>query len=157
MASILLNFISLNKKFMKKNIRYTFILFTLASLLFSCNPDDTNNDPQPTDDPRDKFEGSWLCNEQISGEVPTAFTVTISLNSANSSQIHLANFYQIGTAKKVYGVVANNSVSIPNQSVSKSLSIHGSGTMNNNSTQISWTYYVDSGADIDTCTAIFTK
>lgn len=142
---------------MKKTIRYTFVLFTLAIIFFSCNPDDPNDNPQPTEDPRDKFVGSWLCNENSSqfGQI-NPFYVTITLNQSNSSQIYLANFYQLGSGQKVYGVVTNNTVTIPSQTVS-SKSVSGSGTITNNNNTINWNYYVNDGADIDTCTAVYTK
>ncbi|MFA5782430.1 MAG: hypothetical protein WC868_09195 [Bacteroidales bacterium] len=142
---------------MKKIIKCTFVLFTLASIFFSCNPDDTNDTPQPPEDTRDKFVGSWLCNENSSqfGQI-NPFYVTITLNPSNSSQIYLANFYQLGSSQKVYGVVTNNYVDIPAQTVSGK-SVRGSGTITSNNTKINWNYYVNDGADIDTCTAVFTK
>jgi hypothetical protein len=141
---------------MKKIIKYTFVLLTLASVFFSCNPDDTNNTPQPNVDPRDKFVGSWLCNEHSHQMGNSSFTVPISKDINNSSQIALANFYQLGSSQKVYGVVTNNTVTISNQTVSGK-SVRGSGTITNNNNTINWNYYVDDGADIDTCTAVFTK
>jgi len=138
---------------MIKTIRYTFILFTLVSIFFSCNPDDTNDTPQPPEDSRDKFVGSWLCNEHSHQNGNTAFTVTISLNSGNSSQIYLDKFYG---SLKVYGIVANNNVNIPSQSVNN-FNVNGSGTITNNNNTINWNYYVSDVADIDTCTAVFTK
>ena len=142
--------------YMQKTIKYIFVLCTLASIFFSCNPDDTNDTPPQTEDSRDKFVGSWLCNENSHQMGTSSFTVPISLDPNNSSQIYLANFYQLGSSQKVYGVVANNSVTIPNQTVS-SKSVRGSGTITNNNTRINWNYYVNDGADIDTCTAVFSK
>ncbi len=142
---------------MKKTIRYTFIIITLISIFFSCNPDDTNDNPQPTEDPRDKFVGNWTCSETSSqnGQI-NPFYVTITLDPSNSSQILLANFYQIGTSQKVYGVVASSNATVPNQTVS-GLSIRGSGNIANNNTKINWNYIVDPGGDPDTCTAVFSK
>ena len=86
----------------------------------------------------------------------SSFTVPVSLDPNNSSQICLANFYQFGFSQKVYGVVTSNTVTIPNQTVSGK-SVRGSGTITTNNTKINWNYYVDDGADIDTCTAVFSK
>jgi hypothetical protein len=136
---------------MKKTFRLTFILATLISILYSCNPDD--NSDQPTADPRDKFVGSWLCNETSTQNGNSSYTATISLNSGNSSQIYINNFYG---SLKVYGVVANLNVTLPQQTVN-SFTIHGSGTMGSNNTKINMNYWVDTGADIDTCTAVYSK
>ena len=74
----------------------------------------------------------------------------------NSSQILLTNFYQLGTNAKVYAVVAGTYASIPEQTVS-GFTIKGNGTLINNFTRIDWTYQVNDGADLDNCTAVYTK
>ena len=139
---------------MKKTIRYILIIIPLISIFFSCNPDD--NDNTPTADDRDKFVGSWVCAENSHMNGPSSFTVPISLNANNSSQVFLANFYQLGSGQKVYGVVAGTNVTVPTQTVS-GVSVRGSGNITNNDTKINWNYYVDDGADIDTCSAVFSK
>jgi hypothetical protein len=136
---------------MKKTFRYTFILATVLSLIYSCNNNDNNT--TPTEDPRDKFVGTWAVNETSTQNNNTAYTATISLNSGNSAQIFINNFYG---SLQVYGVVANLSVTLPQQTVNN-FKIHGSGNMINNNTKINWTYWVDTGADIDTCTAVYSK
>ena len=138
---------------MKKTFRYAIIAATLFMVFYACNPNDPNNNPQPTADPRDKFVGSWSCSEVSHQNGSSTFTVPISLNANNSSQLLLGNFYQMG---QVYGVVAGTNVTVPSQSVS-SCNIWGSGNITNNNTRINWNYYVDTGADIDTCTAVCNK
>lgn len=137
---------------MKKTFRYLFILASLTSLLVSCDPDD--NPPDDTD-PRDKFVGSWSCNENSSENGISTFTVTITLNTGNSTQIYLSNFYGL-TSNKVYAVIAGYSATIPSQAVSN-FTISGSGTMTSTNTKIDWSYNVNDGADIDNCTAVFSK
>lgn len=140
---------------MKRLIKNTLVLVTILGIFYACNPNDTNN--TPTADPRDKFVGNWSCNEYSHlNHSNSTFPVTISLDPGNSSQILIANIYQLGASQKAYGIVANTYVNIPNQSVN-SCSIKGSGTINSNSNQINWNYYVTSGSDIDTCTAVYTK
>jgi hypothetical protein len=139
---------------MKKIFRTSIIAAIFASFLFACNP----NDPSTPDntDPRDKFVGSWLCNESSHLNGASSFTVTISNNPSNSSQILIANFYQLGTSQKVYGVVAGSNVSIPSQTLS-SVTIKGDGSIASNNTKINWNYIADDGADKDTCTAVYSK
>jgi len=138
---------------MKKIFRATIIVALLLSIFYACNPNDPNNNPQPTADPRDKFVGSWSCTEISHLNGTSTFTVPISLNATNSSQILFGNFYQIG---QVYGVVAGNNVTVPSQSVSN-CNIRGTGTITNNNTRINWNYNVNDGADTDTCTAVYNK
>jgi hypothetical protein len=138
---------------MKKLFRSLILIASVVSVFYACNPNDT---PEPTGDPRDKFVGSWSCVENSHLNGNSTFSVTVSLNPNNSSQILLANFYQIGTSQKVYGIVANNNVTVPSQTIN-SLSVRGSGNITANNTKINWNYYVDDGADIDTCSAVYSK
>jgi hypothetical protein len=138
---------------MKKAIRYALMFLATTSLFYSCAPDD--GDPQ-NGDSRDKFVGSWICSENSHQMGTSSFTVTISLNPANTYQILLANFYQLGASQKVVATVAGSSVTVASQQVS-GVSVRGSGSITNNDTKINWNYYVDDGADIDTCSAVFTK
>ncbi len=143
---------------MKKTFRYLFILASLTGFLVSCNPNDNN--PNDNTDARDKFVGNWTCGEtssQSKGKGFSSFTVAITLNSVNSSQIYLSNFYGMGNSQKVYAVVAGDNANIPDQSAGGFPSIKGSGSITSSNTKIDWNYYVSDGADIDSCTAVFTK
>jgi len=142
---------------MKKNIFYIIIIFSLSTTLYSCGPGPDNDDPQPIGDAREKFVEQWTCSEQSKLNGASSFTVTISLNSSNSTQIYLTNFYQLGGSQKVYGIVTDNSVTLANQTVNGILVKSGNGTITSNNNQINWNYRMDDGADIDTCTAVFTK
>jgi len=138
---------------MKKIFRYTFIIGILLTLLYSCNSNDTNT---TSSDPRSNFTGNWTCVEASHLNGNSSFTVTISLNPNNSSQILLANFYHLGTNQSVYGIVANTNVTVPQQTVN-GIKVSGSGNLANNNTKINWNYFANDGADIDTCTAVYTK
>jgi len=124
-------------------------------LIYACNPNDTNN-ITPTGDPRANFVGTWSCNETSHLNGSSAFSVGITLNQNNTAQVLLSNFYQIGTSQSIYGIVANNNVTVPGQTVN-TLNIRGSGNINSSHNQITWNYYVNTGADIDTCSAVFSK
>jgi len=139
---------------MKKIFRYAFILGAFISILYSCNPNDSNS---TSSDPRNNFVGPWTCAETTTLNGSPTFQVTISLDPSNSSQILLANFYGLGVNNKVYGVVANTNVTIPKQSVGGFTVNSGSGNITNNNTKINWTYVVNDGTDNDNCTAVYTK
>jgi len=141
------------KQIMKKIFRYSIFIGIFVMLLYSCNSNDSNTS---SSDPRDNFTANWTCAEQSHLNGSSSFTVSISLNPNNSSQIYLANFYHFGTNQKVYGIVANTNVTIPQQTVN-GIKISGSGNLINNNSKINWNYYANDGADIDTCTAVYTK
>ena len=142
---------------MKKiNFLLTLIIFISTISIISCNKDNTDSGPQPIDDPRDKFVGNWTCTE-VSQLYPTQtpFTVGISLSTSNSTQILISNFYHFGTSEYATGVVLDNSVTLPQQTVCN-MSVHGSGTLET-PTKITWKYYVNDAADIDTVSATYVK
>jgi hypothetical protein len=143
---------------MKKIIYKICIVASMVSLIIACAKDDsTDNSSTPTD-PRTKFTGSWLCKETSHINGTSTYPVTISLNSGNSTQIFMSNFYQLGSSIQTYGVVANNNITIPSQAVGSNFHVSGTGIMpSSGTTTINWNYYVNNGADIDTCTAVYTK
>ncbi|NVO02885.1 MAG: hypothetical protein HXX09_09325 [Bacteroidetes bacterium] len=142
---------------MKKIHFLIFATIILFSVYFvSCNPDDPDGSPQPVTDPRDQYVGNWTCTE-VSQLFPTQtpFTVGISLSSTNTSQILISNFYHFGTSENAIAVVSDNSVALPQQTVC-SMAIHGSGNLET-ATKITWNYFVNDGADIDTVSATYIK
>jgi hypothetical protein len=143
---------------MKKTFKYLIIVAAFMSLQTTCN---NNDNPPDNTDPRDKFVGNWTCVETstLNKKGTSSYTVAISLNTGNSSQIDLANFYGLGSAKTVYAVVAGDVATIPDQSISGTtgFSAKGSGSITSSDTKINWDYYVNDGAEIDTCSAVFSK
>ena len=138
---------------MKKKI---FQIMLLGTILFSYNSCKKDNETQPTqDDPRDKYVGTWLCTEDAPKAVKIAYTVTISLDPGNSSQILLYNFNLYGTTVSVHGLVTNNLVTLPLQDVSND-KVNGKGNLIDDKT-INWIYYVNNGADLDTISAEYKK
>jgi hypothetical protein len=138
---------------MKRIFGYAILFAAMASFMISCDP---NNNPPDDTDPRDKFVGSWTCAENSTQNGTSSFTVNVSLNSGNSSQILMANFYQLGSSKTVYAVVAGDNATAASQTVG-GVTIKGDGSITTNDTKMNWNYTANDGADIDTCTAVFTK
>ena len=139
---------------MKKFIYPLIVL--LAFSFVSCEPDTTTPDENPDTDIRDKFVASWLCNETSKLNGQSTFTVAISLNPSNSSEVLIANFYLFGNDEKARALVTGNSITIPSQSFCNHI-ISGSGFIDNNKTTINWDYYVNDGQQTDTCSAVYTK
>jgi len=141
---------------MKKALLYCSILVTLIVVgFYSCKPD-SNNDPQPSVDPRDKFIGTWTCHETSHIHGTSAYPVTISYDPSNTSYVLLANFYMLSDTIKIQGLVTNSTITISNQTTSCNCTFNGSGTLTN-STTMNWNYTATDIADIDTCTATYNK
>jgi len=129
---------------------YIFYLFILSGIFFqSCSDEDILN---PVDD-RAAFLGSWAVNETC---VKDAYNVTIEADASNSTQVIIQNFWLIGYQEKApYAIVAGTNISIPNQTMCNdgSNTVSGSGKLQNG--KINWTYTVNDGADLYTCTAVY--
>lgn len=126
-----------------------FLLFvSFVSFFSSCNPDE---DILSDGDARDNYLGTWLVQE--SGKGKLTYEVDIAADPDNSAQVLLSNFYNYGI--KPYALVTATTITLPSQSFSKSLQVYGSGTLSGS--KITWTYYVNNGADLDTIHSVYTK
>ena len=134
---------------MTKIIKIVFGLF-LALKMISCTVED---DPlNPTDD-RDAFLGSWNVIESCSKD---AYTVNISADPSNSSQVIIENFWLIGfNEKPPYAIVAGTTITIPEQAICYNASNIVSGSGNLDKGKIEWDYTVNDGADLWSCTATY--
>ena len=136
---------------MKKKNYLLLIILGFIIAFSSCKKDNVSNVNTQTN-----FSGTWLCTESSKLHKNSTFTVEIKTDSSSGSRIFMYNFYNIGSSYSTYGITDMNTVSIPSQKIfSNTLSIHGNGTLTNN--KITWIYYVNDGADLDTATAVFTK
>ena len=129
------------------------LLTALALLIIigftACTPDNPNNF-----DIRDDFVGTWLCSEQSSVFGNSNYTVDIVKSVADSSQILIKNFYQLGSTVSVTAVVNGNSLNIPNQNASGQ-TINGSGSLV--SGNINLTYTANDGSHTDNVTATYSQ
>lgn len=100
----------------------------------SCTTEDDSDDV----DPRLKFGGTWIANENSTVFGASAYQVTASNDTSNSSQILIYNFYNLGLGTPVRGIVSGNNLSIGSQQVSGQ-TISGSGTFASNNVNITFT------------------
>ena len=131
-----------------KKLSFLFLVFISGIAVFnSCNPDSAN----PSADARDNYIGSWRVSE--SGKGRLTYEVQISADPNNSAQVLIKNFYNFGV--EPYCLVTQGNITLPSQSFSKFITVYGSGTLNGST--ITWTYYVNNGADLDTIKSTYTK
>jgi hypothetical protein len=97
----------------------------ICFVLVSCT--DENPILVPDVDPKDKFIGTWNVREEIGNQVTGNYTSVVTSNPNNTSQIIINNIYNLGTAANISALVANNSLSI-SQATITGISIFGSGT-----------------------------
>jgi len=137
--------------------RYLKISFLIAIISFAASCTKTEDEDAIIDD-REKFIGTWNCNETSAIFLNTPnITVKISYHT-NSSQVYLNNFYQTGYDINIYAIIAGNSITIPKQLICEDKYIEsGNGTLNNKEINIAYKIKIVNTNQIDNCTAIFTK
>lgn len=137
------NFIPMKKIFY---LLSTVVVLTVLSLS-SCDepvvPDDT--------DPRDSYIYTWNCQEQ-SG---LNYSVIVTADPNNSSQVLLANFHMFGNDQKAKAIATTNNLTLPSQELCSN-TISGGGTLVN-ANKIDMKYYVNNHSTIDTITATYTR
>ncbi len=129
------------------------ILFSFLVILNSCVLDE-DLDPI-SGDSRDKFLGTWLFSESPASR-STSFTVTISYDPSNSSQVLLKNMGNFGYSVSAYGIVTSNNIYIPSQEIYPGMTISGSGAMSS-SDRMDWEYTITGGGDSEDFVAVATK
>jgi hypothetical protein len=97
----------------------------LCLVLVSC----TDEEPVlvPDVDPKDKFIGTWNVREEIGNQVTGNYLSVVTSNPSNTSQIIINNIYNLGSTASISALVANNSLSISQASIT-GINISGSGT-----------------------------
>jgi len=122
--------------------------FLLIGFMGLSSCEETNTDPDT--DPRAQYLGSWSCTEPS-----MVYSVSISLDPANSTQILISNFHYFGANEKAYAIATQNNLTLPTQSILNN-TIYGSGELVNNN-KVTLKYYVNNQTDIDTINAVYTK
>lgn len=140
---------------MKRQLQFVAIVL-MTAFFQSCVPEDTTT--PDTGDIRDKYTGTWLVIENAKkSSLNVTYTVVISLDPSNSSQVLLSNFGNPGSGSDpAYGIPTTSRINVPVQSTSTDWVVEGSGTLANAST-MSWTYSITAGGDKITYTAVATK
>lgn len=134
---------------MKHLKSFPVVLLVVFALGFcSCNPDNPNGGD---DDPVEKYLGTWQVSDQ---PARLNYQVTIERNPANSAEILLKNFADLGGT--AVGLVVGNNVIIDKQTITSGYQVEGSGSYMN-STELRFDYELDDGIDKEKRTAVFAK
>ena len=109
-------------------------------------------------DPRAKFVGTWSCKETCNlDNTSSTFTITISENANNSSEILISNFSQLSPSVEARAIVSGSSLSFPQQQVSSFEIVSGNGTFDSKGTTINLNYFLNDGGQTDGYSAVCTK
>lgn len=122
------------------------ILFVVSIVLFSACDIDNNPLPKLTDD-RNKFEGTWICTDESIVFGTSTFSVNIN-KVGTADSIEIKNWYNLGIGTNTIALVADNSITIPNQNVS-GFSIFGTGIFNTNDDEFVISFSADDGSTQD--------
>jgi len=140
---------------MKKQFHF-FVFILIATFIQSCVPEDSVT--PDTGDIRDKFTGSWLFIETgKKRSVNVTYTVEISKDPSNSSQVLLSNFGNPGLGyDPAYGIATSGRITVPSQNTASDWRVEGSGTLTN-AGKMDWTYSITAGGNKDTYLATATR
>ena len=133
---------------MKKIIWISFA--SIALFIASCSDETVD----PTADPRDKFTGSWLCQETITGSPAQSFTITIS-KVGDGDSVKISNFSNYGTSSpQTYAEISGTSIVIPFQNITiTAIPVQGSGIYSTSGGEkISMNYSTDGQSATAVCT-----
>lgn len=140
---------------MKKYFRLLLLPLTISLLLLQGCVDELGEDLFA--DPVDKFLGTWNVQESstIYGD-GFVYTVHITRNPQNSSEVLISNFYYQGDDVLARALIAGNSIQIIEQGIcDDSIIVKGSGTWI--SGNINLQYTANTGADLDEVSAYYSR
>ena len=126
--------------------------FTIALLLaftvafIGCETTTTNDD-----NPIEKYLGTWQVSDQ---PARLNYEVIISPNPANSAEVLLKNFADLGGS--AVGLVVGNSIIIDKQTIANDYKVNGTGTYIK-STELRFDYNLDDGIDNEARKSAFTR
>ena len=110
------------------------------------------------DDPREKVSGLWLCNESEGylKSVLETYYVEIDPHPYDSSKVIISNFFNVDDDAEAG--ISKTTLTLASQTLEGGFTVHGSGVISKNYTQIDWVYFVNDGSGENyKVTAVYTK
>lgn len=129
------------------------LLFTSLFMLNACTLDE-DLDPFGTGDDRDRYKGTWLFSESEARSI--SYSVTISKDTSNSSQVIMENIGNFGSSYSAYGIATSSKIVLPAQEISPGMTIEGAGSLST-STLMEWDYTITGGGESTSYHATATK
>jgi hypothetical protein len=132
-----------------KTIRNIIAAMAIGATVFLASCAKDQNDPTGSGDARDKYTGSWTCNESSQQHGSSTYTMTIIKDVTSSNQVIAKNFYGLGTTTNTIIVIDGNNMTIQSQVVSGN-TLSGSGSYSNANLTIHFS--ADDGQTVDQVT-----
>ncbi len=104
------------------------------------------------------ISGLWLCNESGGYKKSALETYYVEINPhpADSTKVIISNFFNVDDDAEAG--ISGTALTLPGQTLEGGFTVHGSGVISKNYTQIDWVYFVDDGSGEDNrVTAVYTK
>lgn len=130
-----------------KRIKLILLGLVLIGSFMSCEKDPE----EQVIDERDKLVGSWNVSDQTLSKAN--YISTISKDSQNSRKLWVKNFH--GLLDSIFVYLDGNNIELPEQMIADQ-STKGSASLQT-SQQITWSYWVNDGAQQDTISAVYQK
>ena len=129
-----------------------FLLLTMLSGMVLQGCVVSEDDQVNPSDPREKFLGDWKVDESCSR---MNYTVSISADPGNSSQVLIDNFGNPGPDyDPAVGLIVSNTIKVSSQNIGEGWTVSGNGTFQSNGT-ILWTYSLIISGVKENCNAVF--
>ena len=117
-------------------------LMVLLVLVSSCAKDD-----DPGVAVRDDYLGLWQCEEyDTNQQLIATFQIEIIAHPSDADKILIDNFTQLGLGFQVEAIISNTSLEIPQQFISSTEEVSGSGFITNAHTGLELQYTYDDGS-----------
>jgi hypothetical protein len=136
---------------MKKQLTVLLAFMAISGLIFQgCT--------EKTDDPgtvvsRSSFLGKWTVSETKKG---STYEVNITADPVSADGVFISNFANLGYSVAPAGAsVSGSKITLDPDQIIDGLIINGSGTLSG--TKITLTYTINTGADLNTYYATYTK
>lgn len=130
-----------------------FFAFAMLAFITSCTLDE---DLDPIDqDARDKFTGTWLFQESDAAR-GMSYSVSISLDNSNSSQVVLKNIGNFGNSYSARGIVTSSTIYVTSQEIYPGITIEGEGQLTS-ANEMEWNYTITGGGSSDSYNATATR
>ena len=135
---------------MKRSFAILSLIFVI--FIFSFTGCAKQNDTTPESVTRSSYLGNWNVTDST---LRQAYTVNITADPNSSDGVFISRFANLGSSATAGAVVKGNSIILDANQVISDIIINGSGTLSG--TKINWQYTLNTGADLSTIIAVYTK